>query len=47
MLNVNLDEHTVEDLAAIDIMRKLGFSEDEIQRKYNEQKNKDKKNDLN
>lgn len=44
MIKIQLDEHIVEDYKAIKAMKELGFSDKEIQRKYDEQKRIDKEN---
>lgn len=40
-IHINLDNHTVEDVKAIQMMRELGFAEEEIQDAYDRQKKLD------
>lgn len=42
-IHINLDDHTEEDVKAIQMMRELGFSEEEIQDAYDRQKKIDAK----
>ena len=42
MIDIQLDEHTTEDVKAISVLRSLGFPEEEIQRMYDDQKKRDK-----
>ena len=37
-IKIQLDEHTVEDYKAIKILKDLGFTDEEIQSKYDKQK---------
>ena len=37
-IKIQLDEHTVEDYEAIKILKELGFTDEEIQSKYDKQK---------
>lgn len=43
MITMQLNEHSAEDYRAIQQLRKLGYDEEEIQRLYDEQQEKDKK----
>ena len=40
-IKIQLDEHTVEDYEAIKILKELGFTDEEIQEKYDKQKERD------
>ena len=40
-IKIQLDEHTVEDYEAIKILKELGFTDEEIQAKYDKQKESD------
>ena len=40
-IRIQLDEHTVEDYEAIKILKELGFTDEEIQAKYDKQKESD------
>ena len=40
-IKIQLDEHTVEDYKAIKIMKEIGFTDEEIQTKYDKQKESD------
>ena len=42
-IKIQLDEHTVEDYKAIKIMKELDFTDEEIQTKYDKQKEIDEK----
>ena len=46
-INIQLDEHTLEDYKAIKILKDLGFTDEEIQSIYDKQKEIDgeRKND--
>lgn len=37
-IKIQLDEHTVEDYKAIKLLKDLGFTDEEIQSKYDKQK---------
>ena len=43
-IKIQLDEHTVEDYEAIKILKELGFTDVEIQEKYDKQKESDGRN---
>lgn len=40
-IKIQLDEHTVEDYNSIKILKELGFTDEEIQLKYDKQKEND------
>lgn len=40
-IKIQLDEHTVEDYNAIKLLKYLGFTDEEIQSKYDKQKEND------
>ena len=40
-IKIQLDVHTVEDYKAIKILKDLGFTDEEIQSKYDKQKEND------
>lgn len=42
MINIQLNEHSAEDCKAIMALREIGFSDEEIQAKYDEQLKADK-----
>jgi hypothetical protein len=42
MITIEIDEHSKEDVEAIAILRELGMSDEEIQRMYNRQKEKNR-----
>ena len=42
MITMQLNEHSAEDDRAIRLLRKLGYDEEEIQRLYDEQQEKDR-----
>lgn len=42
MITMQLNEHSAEDARAIWLLRKLGYDEEEIQRLYDEQQEKDR-----
>ena len=42
MITMQLNEHSAEDDRAIQLLRKLGYDEEEIQRLYDEQQEKDR-----
>ena len=42
MITIQLNEHSAEDYRAIQQLRKLDYDEEEIQRLYNEQQEKDR-----
>jgi Holliday junction resolvasome RuvABC DNA-binding subunit len=42
MITIQLNEHSAEDDRAIRHLRKLGYDEEEIQRLYDEQQEKDR-----
>ena len=37
-IKIQLDEHTVEDYKSIKILKELGFTDEDIQSKYDKQK---------
>lgn len=41
MISIDLNSHSAEDIKGIEIMRQLGFTEEEIQEKYNHQQELD------
>ena len=41
MIDIVLDKHVAEDIKAINILKEHGYTEEEIQRLYDEQKKKD------
>ena len=43
MITIQLNGHSAEDVRAIQQLRKLGYDEEEIQRLYDEQQEKDRK----
>lgn len=44
-IKMQLDEHLAEDYEAIKILRELGFADEEIQEKYEMQKQIDKRSE--
>ena len=41
MINIKLDKYSAEDVKAIQLLREFGYSDEEIQRLYDRQKEKD------
>ena len=41
MIDIKLDEHTTEDVKAIQELRRFGFSDEAIQKMYDDQKRRD------
>ena len=41
-IKIQLDDHTVEYYEAIKILKELGFTDEEIQAKYDKQKERDR-----
>ena len=41
MVNIKLDKYSAEDVQAIQVLRSLGFPDEEIQKMYDKQKQKD------
>jgi Holliday junction resolvasome RuvABC DNA-binding subunit len=46
MITIQLNEHSAEDYQAIQQLRKLGYDEEEIQRLYDEQQEKDRQSKM-
>ena len=46
MITIQLNEHSAEDYRAIQQLRKLGYDEEEIQRLYDEQQEKDRQSKM-
>ena len=41
MVNIKLDKYSAEDIKAIQVLRSFGFPDEEIQKLYDKQKQKD------
>lgn len=45
MITIKLDKYTAEDVKAIQTLREFGYSDEEIQKLYDRQKEKDERED--